>query len=146
MDDSKHSIGYIKERINIVLTNYSISTLFMAKCFCNLRVNCIFVYNFGVVMTGEGKELLSNFEARLRHLMYLYDELKQKNNELILLFEQEKEEKKKLQQEYQELEKKYKNLKFATTINVSSSDIKESKLRIDSLVREIDKCIAQLNE
>ena len=118
----------------------------MAKCFCNLRVNCIFVYNFGVVMTGEGKELLSNFEARLRHLMYLYDELKQKNTELNLLFEQEREEKKKLQLEYHELEKKYKNLKVATTINLNGSDVKETKLRIDSLVREIDKCIAQLNE
>ena len=85
------------------------------------------MYNFGVVMTGEGKELLSNFEARLRHLMYLYDELKQKYNELNSLLEQVKEEKKKLQVEYLELEKKYKNLKVATTINLNGSDVKETK-------------------
>lgn len=28
---------------------------FLPKSFCNIRVNCIFVYNFGVVMTEEEK-------------------------------------------------------------------------------------------
>ena len=29
---------------------------FSLKSFCNLQVNCIFVYNFGVVMTDEEKK------------------------------------------------------------------------------------------
>ena len=40
------------------------------------------MYNFGVVMTEEEKKLLSTFEARLRHLIYLHDELKRENAEL----------------------------------------------------------------
>ena len=104
------------------------------------------MYNFGVVMTEEGKELLSKFEARLRHLIYLQDELKRKNAELKQLLDLEIEAKTELQAKYNHLQKDYKNLKFATTINLSGSDVKETKLRIDSLVREIDKCIAQLNE
>ena len=51
-------------------------TIFRPKSFCNIRVNRIFVYNFGVVMTDEEKKLLSTFEARLRHLIYLHDEFK----------------------------------------------------------------------
>lgn len=97
-------------------------------------------------MTEDGKELLSNFEARLRHLIYLHDELKRKYAELKLLLEQEISEKEAIIAKYNELEKNYQDLKIATTINLNSSDVKETKLRIDSLVREIDKCIAQLNE
>ena len=92
------------------------------------------MYNFGVVMTEEEKKLLSTFEARLRHLIYLHDELKRENAELKVLAE------------YKELETSYTNLKTATTISLNGSDVKETKLRLSKLVREVDKCIALLNE
>ena len=98
------------------------------------------MYNFGVVMTDEEKKLLSTFEARLRHLIYLHDaELKQ-------LLEAKEEEYGKVQAEYRELELNYTNLKTATTISLNGSDVKETKLRLSKLVREVDKCIALLNE
>ena len=50
------------------------------------------MYNFGVVMTDEEKKLLSTFEARLRHLIYLHDELKRENAELKQLLEAKEEE------------------------------------------------------
>ena len=109
-------------------------------------VNCIFVYNFGVVMTDEEKKLLSTFEARLRHLIYLHDELKRENAELKQLLEAKEEEYGKVQAEYRELELNYTNLKTATTISLNGSDVKETKLRLSKLVREVDKCIALLNE
>lgn len=119
---------------------------FLPKSFCNIRVNRIFVYNFGVVMTDEEKKLLSTFEARLRHLIYLHDELKRENAELKQLLEAKEEEYGKVQAEYQELELNYTNLKTATTISLNGSDVKETKLRLSKLVREVDKCIALLNE
>ena len=100
------------------------------------------MYNFGVVMTEEEKKLLSTFEARLRHLIYLHDELKRENAELKELLKAEKEQNEKVLAEYKELETSYTNLKTATTI----SDVKETKLRLSKLVREVDKCIALLNE
>ena len=99
------------------------------------------MYNFGVVMTDEEKKLLSTFEARLRHLIYLHDELKRENAELKQLLEAKEEEYGKVQAEYREL-----NLKTATTISLNGSDVKETKLRLSKLVREVDKCIALLNE
>ena len=88
------------------------------------------MYNFGVVMTDEEKKLLSTFEARLRHL----------------ILEAKEEEYGKVQAEYRELELNYTNLKTATTISLNGSDVKETKLRLSKLVREVDKCIALLNE
>ena len=104
------------------------------------------MYNFGVVMTEEEKKLLSTFEARLRHLIYLHDELKRENAELKQLLEEEKKENERILAEYKELERSYTNLKTATTISLNGSDVKETKLRLSKLVREIDKCIALLNE
>ena len=104
------------------------------------------MYNFGVVMTKEEKQLLDNFEARVRQLILWHDEMKQENVRLKLLLEMEKQKYEKLLTEYEELEISYTNLKTAMTISLNGSDVKETKLRLSKLVREVDKCIALLNE
>lgn len=103
--------------------------------------------NFGVVvMTDEEKKLLSTFEARLRHLIFLHDELKRENSELKQLLANKEAEYEKLQANYASLDKSYTDLKTAMAISLNGSDIKETKLRLSKLVREVDKCIALLNE
>lgn len=62
------------------------------------------------------------------------------------LLENEKLKNEKVQAQYDELEVNYTNLKTATTISLNGSDVKETKLRLSKLVREVDKCIALLNE
>ena len=104
------------------------------------------MYNFGVVMTEEEKKLLNSFETQLRHLIYLHDELKRENAELKKLLENEKLKNEKVQAQYDELEVSYTNLKTATASSLNDSDVKETKLRLSKLVREVDKCIALLNE
>jgi predicted nuclease with TOPRIM domain len=97
-------------------------------------------------MTEEDKKLLSTFEARLRHLMYLHDELKRENAEIKQLLEEKQEEVAKLRSDFNELEVVYANLKIAKTISLTSSEVKDTKQRLSKLVREVDKCIALLNE
>ena len=104
------------------------------------------MYNFGVVMTDEDKKLLNTFETKLRHLIYLHDELKRENAELKRLLDLEKLKNEKVQAQYDNLEVSYTNLKTATAISLNGSDVKETKLRLSKLVREVDKCIALLNE
>ncbi len=41
---------------------------------------------------------------------------------------------------------KYKSLKIANTISGSNNSTKDTKLEINSLIREIDYCISQLTE
>ena len=97
-------------------------------------------------MTDEEKKLLNTFEAILRNLIYLHDELKRENAELKQLLQAKEEECWKVRADYKELENNYTNLKTATTISLNGSDVKETKLRLSKLVREVDKCIALLNE
>ncbi|HBG86983.1 MAG: hypothetical protein GXY94_05280 [Bacteroidales bacterium] len=46
---------------------------------------------------------------------------------------------------YSSLEEDYNKLKIARTIEASTADVRDTKLRINQIVREIDKCIALLN-
>ncbi len=43
-------------------------------------------------------------------------------------------------------EEKYRSLKIANTISGSNKGTKDTKLEINSLIREIDYCISQLTE
>ncbi len=46
----------------------------------------------------------------------------------------------------EDLIKKYESLKLAKSIAVSSGDSHDAKIKINRLVREIDKCISLLNK
>jgi uncharacterized protein YhaN len=97
-------------------------------------------------MTEEDRKLIGSFEGKLRHLMFLFDELKQENADLKLILAQKDEEIKQMEQSRKELEARYTDLEMARTISLYDKDIKDTKQRLTSLVREVDKCIALLNE
>ena len=97
-------------------------------------------------MTEEDKKVISTFEGKLRHFMFLYEELKQENAGLKQLLLKKDEEIKRLNHNLKESEAQYTDLKMARTISLYDQDIKQTKQRLSSLVREVDKCIALLNE
>ena len=78
--------------------------------------------------------------------MFLYEELRQENADLKRLLAQKDEEIGQLERSRKELESRYTDLKMARTISLYDKDIKDTKQRLSSLVREVDKCIALLNE
>lgn len=85
-------------------------------------------------------------EDRLQTLLTNYNFLK-KENELLLKNVHNAEHELRLnQQKLEDQIKKYDVLKIAKTINGSKEDTRETKLKINALIREIDKCIIQLNE
>jgi ribosomal protein L29 len=95
-------------------------------------------------MTEEEEKLLSSFETKLRHLIYIHEELTKENAELRELLEQEKQEKEQLTARYDQLKSDYADLKSAAAMGQNGGNARDTKLRIDKLVREIDLCIAQL--
>ena len=97
-------------------------------------------------MTDEGKQLLNTFETRLRHLIYLHEHQRRENAELKRQIAEQEETRRKMQADYDELNRRYNDLKTATAISLDGSDVKETKQRLTKLVREVDKCIALLNE
>lgn len=97
-------------------------------------------------MTNEERKSLDNFETKVRHLMYIYSEQKRNNIKLKQMLEEQEKEFSDLKEKYNQLQKTYSNLKIARTINLGSKDVNDTKKRVSTLVREIDKCIALLNE
>ncbi|MDR0961204.1 MAG: hypothetical protein LBM62_01395 [Mediterranea sp.] len=97
-------------------------------------------------MTDAERNRLSTFEARLRHLIYLYEELKRENDVLKQQLRNEQEAYDKMQDDYKTLETDYTNLKTAMAISLNGSDVHRTKLRLSKLVREVDKCIALLKQ
>lgn len=96
-------------------------------------------------MTDEERNQLSVFEARLRQLMFLHDELKEKNQFLMEALDKKEQTLQQLQHDYDELEANYTDLKQARIISIHDSDVEGTRKRLSKLVREIDKCLALLN-
>ncbi|MDR0769443.1 MAG: hypothetical protein LBE71_06055 [Dysgonamonadaceae bacterium] len=97
-------------------------------------------------MTGEQAKTVANFEARVRQLMFLCDSLKQENVELKSLLADQKNLTDSLVEENERLKNEYDNLKMAKIISVGQNDFVTAKKRLSNLVREVDKCVALLNE
>ncbi|MDE1207005.1 hypothetical protein [Tenacibaculum larymnensis] len=84
-------------------------------------------------------------EDRLKNLLSNYEFLKEENKVLlqnnaelqVLLQEKERQ--------LEEQQKQFNLLKVAKTIEGSNENTRETKLKINALVREIDKCITLLN-
>ena len=91
-------------------------------------------------------EAVDLVENKLKILLENYNFLKEENDllygKLTVLENQNAKEKQLLS----ELENKYQTLKIAKTIEGSGTNTKDTKLKINSLIKEIDKCIIQLQE
>jgi cell shape-determining protein MreC len=91
-------------------------------------------------------EAIHLLEKTLQNLLSNYEFLKHENEILLQkntdLHHQLLETKQRLQNQKKEFEL----LKVAKTIEGSSSNTKNTKLKINSLIREIDKCIVQLQQ
>lgn len=96
-------------------------------------------------MTGEEQLLLDDFKAKLRMLMKRHAALKAEKQDLITKLGELENTVAELKNENEELVKKYDDLKVAKVLSVGDDERKQVKLRINKIVREIDKCIAQLN-
>ena len=92
-------------------------------------------------MTAEERQSMKNFEAKVRQVIAQIRVLKQENADLYAELEGKDEDIKKLQAELAQSKDDYNNLKLAKMIEISDTDIKESKMKITKLVREINKCI-----
>ena len=97
-------------------------------------------------MTEEDKKLLNTFEGKLRHFLLLYEEVKKENASLRELLAEKDNEILRMENSRKELEEKYTNLKMARIISINDSELRDTKQRLARLVREVDKCIAMLNE
>lgn len=97
-------------------------------------------------MTERETLLLREFKDKLDQMIGLHQKMKAESQLL-------KEEKKRLNEQLnlltisnRDLAKKVEDLRFAKTLVGANEDSHEAKIKINRLVREIDKCISLLNK
>ena len=91
-------------------------------------------------------EAIHLLEDKLKTLLTNYEFLKEENEILLQNVNKLQHQVVLHQHALEEHQKKYDLLKLAKTINGSKENTRETKLKINALIREIDKCIIQLNE
>ena len=91
-------------------------------------------------------EIFSSLRQRIRSIISLYEEQKGKVSELQKINSDLKHQVAILESKLDDLDKKYENLKIAKVLSsVPGEDVHETKVQVNRIVREIDKCIALLN-
>jgi|SRR5690606_3832816 len=86
---------------------------------------------------------LENKVSKLLHKMELLQQMNAKLKEELDLAQQESSLKEETLAEWEE---KYNSLKMANTMLGSNSSKTEAKLKINTLIRELDVCIAKLSD
>ena len=89
--------------------------------------------------------LISNIEKKLSNLLSSYENLKDKN---LKLMDENNKLISKIEDNSQIINSpndKIKIMSISKSVDVSKNDIKQTKLKINEYIREIDNCIAQLN-
>jgi len=100
-------------------------------------------------MTNNYDELISSFEDKLRELISEYESLKNENASLDAKLSELSAKLSEKEHELSESKENYNHLRMAKSLNLlnlSPRERKISKQYIDKLVREIDKCLALLDE
>ena len=91
-------------------------------------------------------EIVGSLENRISKLLRRYEEVKKKNLSLEEELEILKSQQNQSLQEIEEWREKCGSLKLANSMLGSNQHKRETKLKINALVREIDLCISQLSE
>lgn len=100
-------------------------------------------------MTNNYEGLINSFESKLQRLFSEYESLKNQNASLLTELSQKQNELMNAHKEVLEIRENYNQLRMAKSLNLlnlSPRERKISKQHIDKLVREIDKCLALLDE
>ena len=91
-------------------------------------------------------ELVDSLENKLGELLQKYKRLEQDHAVLLKDFNSIQVDNRELQEALVASESKIQTLKAANALLGSNDFKKETKLRINGLIREIDQCIVQLSE
>ena len=92
------------------------------------------------------QDLLFALEKKVESSLAELLKLKNEKNDLIDKNQILINEKNELNAEFRLLDERFKALKIANTISGSENNINETRSEIDSLIREIDRCISQISD
>lgn len=92
------------------------------------------------------EDIVDSLENKISKVLHKLEVLKRANLKLNEELEISKQQLHNKQQQIVAWEEKYEALKMANTILGSDENKRETKLKINALIRDIDHCIAQLSD
>ncbi|WP_276167467.1 hypothetical protein [Zobellia alginiliquefaciens] len=95
---------------------------------------------------SELVKVVDSLENKISKLLHKLEVLHQSNAKLQEELNHLKEDKDKVLDSVSMWEEKYNSLKLANSMLGSNTNKTEAKLKINTLIRELDYCIAQLSE
>jgi hypothetical protein len=97
-------------------------------------------------MENNNEQLIVDLRDNIKHVITLFETEKDKHRILQNNYIEALESIKKLKEEKDKLTIQYNNLKIAKSLDISIASSHDAKLKVNRIVREIDKCIALLNK
>ncbi|MDD6953501.1 MAG: hypothetical protein PUI88_05400 [Prevotella sp.] len=92
------------------------------------------------------EKTLATFSARVRQLLFQYQELKKENNELYAMVDERDKKIKLLESQVAQKQAEYNSLKTAKMLEITDGDLDGAKKQVAKLIREVNKCITLLSE
>ena len=92
------------------------------------------------------EDIVDTLENRISKVLHKQEVLRQTNAKLLEQLENQQKQIVNYQEEISDWADKYETLKTANAMLGSDENKRETKLKINSLIRDIDHCIAQLSE
>ena len=90
-------------------------------------------------------QVVTRLETRCRQMIFQYEKLLERLAMTEQKLAQEKERSKALEEEKHRLEEKYAQLKMARLIDMTDTDdLKLARKRINKMIAQVDRCIANL--
>ena len=96
-------------------------------------------------MDSKNDEIINNLRNNIKSIISLYEEQKEKNREFVNKNKELTHKLTNLEDKIKDKESKYDNLKLAKSIASTDENTHDVKIKVNRIVREIDKCIALLN-
>jgi chromosome segregation ATPase len=91
-------------------------------------------------------EIVDSLENRISKLLHKYEALRQTNHSIQEELTSVRKQNEQLAEEVKNSENRIQTLKASNALLGSKDYTKETKLKINSLIRDIDQCIVQLSE
>ncbi len=92
------------------------------------------------------EDIVDSLEGKISKILHKQEVLKQTNTKLSEELVNQQQKYLQLQEEMSSWIEKYESLKIANSLLGSDNNNRDTKLKINTLIREIDYCIAQLSE
>lgn len=97
-------------------------------------------------MSKDYQSVINNLKSKIELLISKYEQVVSENKKLIVDLNNCKDALYNNTNNVKELETRISNLQLAEAFKSSSADVKEAKQKIGKIVKEIDRCIALLND